>query len=239
MLNITELERKHKKYKLKSNIPYFIIVTLLIIITVLIYIILNSQNKISNPIKTETIKQTPTIEPKTKKQIQKVLLYPSFEFLKHIEQTYTKTNLQPKTKPAPKQAEKKIEKINNKETTHIDNIQKPVNTKKDIEIKRQNTKEDIQHVLNRFEKNNNPALSLFVAKKYYELGNYQKASKYALITNEINNKIDDSWIVFAKSLFKMGKKDKAINVLKSYINHSNSAQAKVLLDDILKGKFYE
>ena len=79
-----------------------------------------------------------------------------------------------------------------------------------ISIKRQNTHEDIQHVIKRFKKSNNPALSLFVAKKYYELENYNAAYNYALITNELNNDIEESWIIFTKSLVKLGKKDKAI-----------------------------
>ena len=106
-----------------------------------------------------------------------------------------------------------------------------------ITIKKQNTYEDIDYVIKRFKKNNNPALSLFVAKKYYELGEYKQAYNYALITNEINNNIEASWIIFSKSLVKLNQKSKAIQTLQQYINHSNSNQAKVLLKEIVSGKF--
>ena len=106
-----------------------------------------------------------------------------------------------------------------------------------ITIKKQNTYEDIDYVIKRFKKNNNPALSLFVAKKYYELGEYKQAYNYALITNEINNNIEASWIIFSKSLVKLNQKAKAIQTLQQYINHSNSNQAKVLLKEIVSGKF--
>ena len=106
-----------------------------------------------------------------------------------------------------------------------------------ITIKKQNTYEDIEYVIKRFKKNNNPALSLFVAKKYYELGEYKQAYNYALITNEINNNIEASWIIFSKSLVKLNQKSKAIQTLQQYINHSNSNQAKVLLKEIVSGKF--
>ena len=106
-----------------------------------------------------------------------------------------------------------------------------------ITIKKQNTYEDIEYVIKRFKKNNNPALSLFVAKKYYELGEYKQAYNYALITNEINNNIEASWIIFSKSLVKLNQKAKAIQTLQQYINHSDSNQAKLLLKEILSGKF--
>lgn len=106
-----------------------------------------------------------------------------------------------------------------------------------ITIRRENTKNDIYEIIKRFKKNNNPALSLFVAKKYYQRGNYDQAYNYALLTNQINNQIDASWIIFAKSLVKLGKKGKAIKTLTEYVNYSHSNSAKILLDDIKLGKF--
>ena len=104
-------------------------------------------------------------------------------------------------------------------------------------IQRRDTSDDIRHIIKRFKKNNNPALSLFIAKKYYELGEYHKAYNYALITNEIDREIDASWIVFAKSLVKLNQKEMAIKTLTQYIENSHSSSAKILLDEILSGKF--
>jgi len=109
--------------------------------------------------------------------------------------------------------------------------------KSQITIKRRESQNDIKDVIKRFQKNNNPALSLFVAKKYYELGNYRQAYNYALVTNKINNDIEESWLIFAKSLVKLGKKDQALKTLQEYINYSHSANAQVLFDEIQRGKF--
>jgi hypothetical protein len=110
--------------------------------------------------------------------------------------------------------------------------------KNSIDIKRKNNEEDdIKDVIKRFNVNHNPALSLFIAKRYYQLGEYEKAYNYALTTNEINNNIEESWIIFSKSLIKMNKKDMAVETLKKYIGHSQSSQAKQLLDEIQSGKF--
>lgn len=110
-------------------------------------------------------------------------------------------------------------------------------SKNSINIKRRDDEEDIRDVIKRFNNNHNPALSLFVAKKYYLLNNYEQAYNYALITNEINNDIEQSWIIFAKSLVKLNQKDKAVQTLKRYIEHSSSSQARQLLEEILSGKF--
>ncbi|MDF1876038.1 hypothetical protein JHD48_09845, partial [Sulfurimonas sp. SAG-AH-194-I05] len=48
--------------------------------------------------------------------------------------------------------------------------------------------------------------------------------------------IDESWIIFAKSLVKLNKKDKAIQVLNKYIQFSHSPSAKALLKNIKSGK---
>ncbi|MBN2815671.1 MAG: hypothetical protein JXQ67_03255 [Campylobacterales bacterium] len=127
------------------------------------------------------------------------------------------------------------------EELSLDNgdIQSPQNEYKEnkINIQRQNTQQDISSVIKRFKKNSNPALSLFVAKKYYELADYHNAYNYALITNELNKDIDASWIIFSKALVKLGQKEKAIKTLKEYIKYSRSDSAKILLDEIESGQF--
>ena len=104
-----------------------------------------------------------------------------------------------------------------------------------LDINRKNDEKDIQDVIKRFKKNKNPALSLFVAKRFYAIGNYQQSYNYALITNELNNDIEDSWLIFAKSLVKLNQKEMAISTLESYIESSRSIKAKLLLDSIRNG----
>ena len=77
--------------------------------------------------------------------------------------------------------------------------------------------------------------SLFLAKAYYRKGNYKKAVYWALQTNKVNDKIEESWLIFAKSKVKLGRKTEAINILTTYIKKSNSLQAKKLLKKIKKG----
>ena len=97
--------------------------------------------------------------------------------------------------------------------------------------------DELNSVIKRFEKMKNPALSLFIAKKYYAQGNYHEAYNYALETNRINPEIEESILIFSQSLVKLGKKEDAITTLKAYLNKANSTEATVLLNKIEKGKF--
>ncbi len=94
---------------------------------------------------------------------------------------------------------------------------------------------DIQDVIKRFQNNKNPALSLFVAKRFYALKKYKYAYNYALITNNLNSDIKESWLIAAKSLSKLNKKDKAISLLTQYIDNTKSVQATMLLEQIKNG----
>jgi hypothetical protein len=96
---------------------------------------------------------------------------------------------------------------------------------------------DLNDVIKRFETNKNPALSLFLARRYYDLEQYSLSYEYALRTNEIDSTIEESWLLFARSLVKLGRKEEALKTLGSYAKHSKSARAKMLLDDIREGKF--
>lgn len=96
---------------------------------------------------------------------------------------------------------------------------------------------DLKDVIRRFKKNKNPALSLFIAKRYYAAGEYQKSYNYALMTNEIDKNIEESWIIFSKSLVKLGQHELAINTLKSYLKTTKSTAADVLLRKIESGTF--
>ena len=173
---------------------------------------------------------------------QRVILAPSLSFMKTIDRDSLPAYEE--TSPSPEEA---MEENFSNEMNNVQETSQPVITPKtptestqpstSISIQRKDTLNDLEQVVKRFEKNENPALSLFVAKKYYELGDYHKAYSYALRTNDLNSNIEESWIIFSKALVKLNEKEMAIKTLKQYIQHSNSNQAKILLDEINSGKF--
>ncbi len=93
---------------------------------------------------------------------------------------------------------------------------------------------DIHEIEERFKNNSNPNLGLYIAHYHYNHGNYTEAYNYALKTNAINSTMDESWLIFAKSLVKLGKEDQAKKTLQLYISNSNSENAKSYLDTLNK-----
>lgn len=163
-------------------------------------------------------------------------LSPSLDFMKKMQHSSLPYYQEEPTleQDSTSQIVEEVQELDIEESTETTVIEEKSNK---ISIQRRDTTDDIRHIIKRFKKNNNPALSLFIAKKYYELGEYHKAYNYALITNEIDRDIDASWIIFAKSLVKLNQKDMAIKILKQYIENSHSSSAKILLDEIVAGKF--
>ncbi len=99
------------------------------------------------------------------------------------------------------------------------------------------SEDELKSVIKRFNRSKKPALSLFISKKYYEMGNYKESYNYAKATYKLNPNIEDGVLLYAKSVTKLGHSDKAVSKLKPYIKRSGSIKAKILLNDIQKGNF--
>jgi tetratricopeptide (TPR) repeat protein len=246
MLNISDLEKRWLRYKLKSFFPYFLLL-LFIIIAGITYIVFTKTTIKHKPIKQDTnISKKTHIQQKKELNVQPLVapvnaalpserkLSPSMDFIQKLDTTMLPDSHQITTKQAHIQKKKTLQKkVQVKKQPHV---KKELEVSK-ITIIKQDTAQDIKNILARFAKDKNPALSLFLAKKYYELQDYKKAAQYALITNRLNKDIEDSWLIFSKSLVKMHQKDKAIQVLQTYIKSSHSTNAAVLLHNIRSGEF--
>jgi len=84
----------------------------------------------------------------------------------------------------------------------------------------------------KFEENKNPREALLIAKAYYSAGNYVNSEKWALMANNLDKKLDESWLIFASSQEKLGKREEALKVLIAYYRKSKSPKAKSLIDKI-------
>jgi len=266
MIDTKKLEKRWIKYKFKSYLLHLIIIVSIIVVILIAFIfsgisfskedkqeiiIAKKTEKIDKkivtpikvPVKIEVItKEKKIVKNNNQTSQKKIVLEPSFSFISKIESDLKDTRERKEIYKVPlKKIIKKEPIVIPKKTLKKIDEQKVVTRRRveetPIKIVRQRTQKDIKEVIKRFEKNHNPALSLFIARQYYKIKEYKKAYNYALITNGINNDIEESWIIFAKSLVKLHKKNIAIKMLRKYIDHSNSYRATTLLDDIYSGQF--
>ncbi len=105
-----------------------------------------------------------------------------------------------------------------------------------IQVTERGSKDIAADIENRFEFAKDKSDSLFLAKYYYDKKEYIKAEKWALETNKLDNTIEESWLIFAKSKAKQGKRIEALKVLKAFLDQSSSVKAKILIDKIRRGK---
>jgi len=72
---------------------------------------------------------------------------------------------------------------------------------------------------------------ILLANKYLQKGDYENALTWAKNANIQNKKNPLSWIISAKALYKMGKRDEAIKLLKVYNSYYNNKEVKKLLKE--------
>jgi len=87
----------------------------------------------------------------------------------------------------------------------------------------------MQIMKEKFAKSKNPKVALSIAKVYFRAGNYEKSLEWALKANSIDSKLEESWLLFAKSKQMLGEKSEALKILITYYKKSKSQRAKELI----------
>jgi len=248
VLDIRNLERRWFKYKIKSYAPYIgAIFLLLISLMAVLYLSHDSDAPVSAVKKAQldsTVKTTSlTATPKNDENPD--ILEPSMDFVQSFQTSIPQTPMAPAApapqSPKPLQQSIPVPKVLNvPESASIKAPPpaiSPLSGDKSLSVNRNESKIDIESVERRFKDTSNASLGLFIARYHYDHGNYSEAYNFSLKTNNLNNKIEESWIIFAKSLVKLGKVDQAKKTLQLYISESNSESARSLLDSIERGTF--
>ncbi len=126
-----------------------------------------------------------------------------------------------------------VEHRTTEKKSRVKTVSSQVSKKKRVLISSHNVA-SLSFIKKKFYATNNIAFSLLLSEKFLEKKAYKKALKWALISNEIDENNEKSWILFAKAKMKLGKKQDALNALNVYLKNSNSTQVKKFLDDIKK-----
>ncbi len=245
MLDVASLERQWLKYKIKQLLPYLfaLLGSIALIVT---FISFSDTNTSSSPPLKERVPTTLKKEPETTFKDETMDLEPSMQFIQSITPNVSEN---PPTTSIPVVVEKKTPPPHDPiaSPTPVVKVPQPLkiplstptaihsnDTTTRTSIKRDSNTFDIHEIEDRFRNNSNPHLGLYIAHYHYDNGNYNEAYNYALKTNAINNTLEESWLIFAKSLVKLGKADQAKKTLQLYISQSNSEEAKNLLNTLNK-----
>ena len=122
----------------------------------------------------------------------------------------------------PKRA-KKVESLANK-----DSVQK----KETHKIKLANIMHsdvDVELLQKKFLEHKSYEIAIRIAKEYYSQQRYEKSLLWAKEANHLNRKKEQSWILYARSLYVLGEKEKAIKILKLYKHFASSKKVERIL----------
>lgn len=231
---IRQLEKKWLSLKLKEHSKKALLTTGAFIVIGSGAFLYTHPTKIPNFLKEAKIKKELSVkkepkiakvEPKKKPNVQKKpALALNTKFLENIQKN------PPKPINVKKHSIAKIKEpeIKNFSLTKIEE-EKP---KIKIESKRVDT---LTFLKKKFEATKKADYALMVAEEYYEKKAYKKALKWAIKANDADASNEKSWILFAKSKTKLGRKKEAIKALKIYLQNKNSQRVFNVLEQIRGG----
>ncbi len=203
-----ELQKRCKKYYRKKIVKLiFFIILFLILVSIILYLSFMKTDKIKTIEKNVTIvsaKKSPTLN------LKPVI---------NLEEPIVKVKKDYKKIPKDKIIKKKAKPIKQNET------KKKLILKLIVEKANEET-----ILLKNYNINKDFSSSIKLAEYYLNHKKYNKALNWAKNANKFDATRAQSWIVYAKAEFSLGKKDDAIKSLQTYLHTFYSKKAVMLLE---------
>ena len=240
MYDIKPLEGEWKKYRKKKLKPWLILVSgILIVLSVSVFIVLTNTKIDFSKFDTSfmTASNTSSTEEKKidiskRKVISNVLVNDALNKLEIEKSVMDNVNNAANDST---NTFVDIPILDGKQENTVGSRQKS-RAKVHLDIMETSSVTAYKDVEKRFAKSHDVDDSLFLARSYYKKGNYKKSEYWALETNKVDANIEESMMIFVKSKIKLGRKNEAISILKSYLKKSNSQEAINLLYRIENNK---
>lgn len=240
MYDVNALEKKWKKYKNRQRLPW---IGLAILVTVILISVIFREKfitMVSDKNKSGThmvnVNKSAHITKESKNQINgnRQLAAKSTNDAES-NQSAARKNKQPMMTIEVSESGSIAEKEHKRKYIDIEvTDRETVKSQKSLKPKKHRS---IQSAEKHFAQSGSYYDALYLARSYYKKGQYRKAQKWALITNDLNSHVEESWLIFAKSKAKLGQKREAMEILAVYSRKTNSGKAQKLLNQMRQGKF--
>ncbi len=216
-----ELEKKCKRLRYKTFIKYTLFLIFFVSLMLLILFTIQTKKSKHIPAKHQILKQHKIIKNQTKKSKKLIEL--------NLELNMSKIDITKKSKHIPakhKIAKKQSKKL--KKDSNISVIVKKIPKKSNFIIHFTPVSQEIVLLKNyNSVQNYNNAIKLAIY--YFNLKEYEKAIYYAKIASKLKADKSISWIIYAKSKYKLNQRQDAIGALETYLNYFYSKDADMLL----------
>ena len=241
------LLKRCKSYRRKKMLKKLsIIVSLLILLSVLVFWLYEFSGMLSSIQSVQTVKikepiakqKKPkpivAIEPvqekaKIEKEVKKKPIRKDVSYNLDVDEGYLFKHITRE----PSKAEKKVLKtpqervvIPAKKKTIHSPKQKPSHKNLSISTKKLVGVEDLY---TQYKKNPHYDLAIKISQAYYDNKKFSKSSLWAKKANMLDKESDAAWIMYAKSEYARGNQDQAKEILQLYLGNKNSKDAEMLL----------
>ncbi|NOR55079.1 MAG: hypothetical protein GQ531_02615 [Sulfurovum sp.] len=236
MHDISTLETQWKQYKAKQRKPYYIASFAVVILSTTFFILKpGSFSDFSFNISLLSFDRVNTRDMAYNRKSENATLLNGG--LKHLEGGIEKTSQQIELTIEPEETLVDIPILDLSGGQQSTKVHRSKNIKMNLEIIETSSISAYRDVEERFLKSKDIDDAFFLAKSYFNKGDYEKSGYWALETNKLDASHEESLLIFAESKVKLGQKSEGISILKRYIGKTNSSAARNLLGKIESGRF--
>jgi len=186
--------------------------------------------------------------PENFKQVSKVLKSRGIDFFLPTEEKEYLEKLSLKTSNisslyVPKLEEKKVIKRDKKiakEDTEKEIVKKTYSTETTPNENRVSSliatkKATIDELISQYTHRPGFTRAIMIARAFYNKKEFKNAAKWAKRANSLDREREEGWILYAKSVNALGQRERAIKILKVYLNFKSSEEARKLLMQLERG----
>lgn len=243
MYDIRQLEAEWKKYRNKKLRVWYIVLIILVLLGMVVIISINSKKMNFTTLKGyfQSSKDASTVQQQSNNRA--VLNESGLRTSALLDRPLESLEVEEGVIEVQESAERKSPGIV-EDVPILDDDTGPIETgvpgsrkKVHLEIIESTGASAYKDVENRFYQSEDINDALFLARTYYDSGNYKKAEHWALQANRLDESLEESLLLFVKSKVKQGNKNEGISILTGYLKRSNSEEAQKLLYQIENDKF--
>ncbi len=96
--------------------------------------------------------------------------------------------------------------------------------------------DSVQYLKDKLQKTHDISFALMLCRNYYSKKDFKNSLKWSIIANDMDSQNAKSWIWFAKSKYRLNKREDAIKALRAFLKTNDSEEVRSLLRNIVHGE---
>lgn len=233
---LEELQHKCRTYHFKKSVKFFGTLVLLLSLPTAAYYLYDLLIQAPNEKGTVSIVQAKTQIKEQESTASNNTLSPSYVLSvlpDAVEKSVTNIQSQrpPENKPAVEMKMQSVhtdkQKVLTIEAVHSEVKQVP----RKSYFTEVNADKPIEDWIEKYNHKKSYALAIYISKQYYFDNDYKQAGIWAKRANQLDRNQEEAWLLYAKSVYALDNREKAVRILNIYLQYKKSSKAEFLLSE--------